>query len=206
MQVSIVVCCYNEELLIERCIRSLLSQKTSFDIEIIVVDDCSTDATPKILKKFESEVKVLRNSKNLGIGGASQKGLEAARGQFFVRVDGDDYVSEYFIQILMLAILDEVLGRVAVCCDYYIVSEGGKRIGYVSAIERPLACGVLYNRDALLSIGGYNVAMRLFEDKCLRERFEKEFSVINIPIPLYRYRAHGGNSTGEATVLNHISN
>lgn len=201
MKISVILCCFNEEKYIERALRSVLSQKCEVDYEVIIIDDCSTDSTPRILRHFEDRVRIFTNTKNMGIGYSSQKGVELSQGHYFVRVDGDDYVSEYFVQILYMAITEGK--HAAVSSDYYIVDEFGSKLFYGSAVTNPIACGVIYNKDLLISIGGYEKALALYEDKDLRRRFTAKYPIINLPIPLYRYRAHKDNSTGKQSVLSH---
>lgn len=88
MRVSILIPVYNQEKLIERCINSIPKRD---DIEIIVVDDCSTDNTLKVLEKFDN-IKVIKNDKNLGIGLTRNKLLDNASGEYVFFLDSDDYL------------------------------------------------------------------------------------------------------------------
>lgn len=98
IKVSIIVPAYNVEGYIEDCLNSLINQ-TLKEIEIIVVNDESTDSTPKIIEKFaqkDSRIKVI-NQKNQGLSGARNSGLKIAQGEYIGFVDSDDYVDlDYF--------------------------------------------------------------------------------------------------------------
>lgn len=203
MKITVLILAYNEEKFIERCLRSVFSQVTNFDYEVIVVNDASEDATAAILTKSPFPITVLTNEKNLGIGYSAGLGLQHSTGQYFVRIDGDDYVSEYLLQTLGICIVKRKVS--AVSCDYNITDSDSNVIGYGDSQKKPIACGVLYNKDALIEVGGYDASFRIYEDVELRERFSKVGKVINIPIPLYNYRAHGNNSTGLSKVLSHSS-
>lgn len=90
--VSILIPAYNEEAYIESCIKSISSQDTSFRYEIVVCDDCSTDATPQILERLDqiiSELRTITNDINRGIIKTCNRLIETARGKYFVRIDAD---------------------------------------------------------------------------------------------------------------------
>ena len=105
MLVSIVVPVYNAEAYIERCALSLLRQSYE-ELEIIFVDDCSTDAGPELLRKTiarfpERNVKILRQPKNTGSAMARQRGLDEASGDYVIQVDSDDCVKVDYIEKLV---------------------------------------------------------------------------------------------------------
>lgn len=101
MKISIVTTAYNIEAYIEKCLESLVGQ-TYEDIEIIVVNDCSTDKTMEIVGKFNDErIKVVNHEKNMGAGWARRTGIAAATGEYVITVDGDDWLSEDFIEKLV---------------------------------------------------------------------------------------------------------
>jgi glycosyltransferase involved in cell wall biosynthesis len=89
MTVSIVVTCFNLERYIGSAIDSALGQRHSPPIEIIVVDDCSTDSSAEIIRSF-GEVRYLRTARNAGVLLAMLDGIEAASGDIILLLDGDD--------------------------------------------------------------------------------------------------------------------
>jgi len=102
-KVSIIVPVYNGEKTVERTMDSLLKQ-TLKDIEIIVVDDGSTDNTPAILDKYAAEyekVKVI-HQQNAYVGAARNAGRKQAKGEYIAFIDADDTVSEDFYEKLYL--------------------------------------------------------------------------------------------------------
>lgn len=124
--VSIIIPVYNLENYISECLESLSMQKGE-DIEILIIDDGSTDNTPKLCdyySKIDSRIKVF-HLKNSGVSVARNRGLENAKGKWIWFIDGDDYVQSDSFEILKkyLAKLD---------CDalihggYYVVD--GKSI------------------------------------------------------------------------------
>jgi dolichol-phosphate mannosyltransferase len=93
VKLSIVVPCFNEAKTLERCIQSVLAiQDEALALEIIVVDDCSTDNSLKIAERLAEEspaVTVLRHAKNRGKGAALQTGFQHATGQIVAIQDAD---------------------------------------------------------------------------------------------------------------------
>lgn len=101
VKVSIVIPVYNAEDTIERCLDSLRRQ-TLKEIEIIAVDDGSTDKTPEILAEYaahDARIKVIRQE-NAYVGAARNNGLKYAKGEYVGFVDSDDWVSEDFYEQL----------------------------------------------------------------------------------------------------------
>ena len=93
MKVSIIVPVYNSERYINRCVDSLIAQTLS-DIEILLVDDGSSDSSSSICDEYankDNRIKVF-HQKNAGAGAARNTGLEQAQGEYIGFVDSDDYV------------------------------------------------------------------------------------------------------------------
>lgn len=100
--VSVIIPVYNVEEYIERCIRSLLNQ-TFKDIEMIFIDDCSTDSSIKILKKYakkDPRIKILCLEKNSGVAVTRNRGLEVASGEYLSFIDPDDAIDLNFYESL----------------------------------------------------------------------------------------------------------
>jgi len=195
LEISIIIPVYNREKYIGRCLRSLLTQSFGVkNFEMIVIDDGSTDDTKKILNAFKEDIKIITNEENIGLPASLNKGIKASRGKYIVRVDSDDYVNKDFLKILFLFLsLNEEYSAVA--CDYYLVDDDEKLIRRVNCDEQPIGCGIMFETKDLISIGLYNENFLLHEEKELRKRYEKKFSIKRIPLPLYRYRKHSNNMT-----------
>lgn len=105
--VSVVVPFYNIELYAKRCIESLLSQ-TYERYELVLIDDGSTDGTAEILDLYatDSRVRVL-HFENGGLSAARNRGVAVARGDYVSFVDGDDFVSPYYLEYLVGGIAEE---------------------------------------------------------------------------------------------------
>lgn len=93
MKLSIIMPCFNSEKTISRALHSILRQRVNFEYEILVINDGSTDSTREIVEKFCSsypQIRLLDNESNLGNAESFKRGLEAAQGDYFTVLDGDD--------------------------------------------------------------------------------------------------------------------
>jgi poly-beta-1,6-N-acetyl-D-glucosamine synthase len=107
LSISILVPCYNEEKTIRKCVLSWLNQSHPAD-EIIVVNDCSTDNTPKILEKFGDKITVVNLPKNTGNKSfAQEEGLAHVKTDIFVTTDADTVMDKYFIERVYNAFQDK---------------------------------------------------------------------------------------------------
>lgn len=100
--VSVIVPLYNTEVYIRRCLESLRNQ-TLQDMEIIVVNDASTDHSPEIVSammKEDKRIRMVSHEENRGLYHARLTGVEQAKGQYIGFVDSDDYVSRDFFREL----------------------------------------------------------------------------------------------------------
>lgn len=94
-KVSVIIPIYNVEKYIEECLKSVLNQ-TLKEIEIICINDETPDNSMKLVKKYaqkDKRIKIL-NEKNSGIGGARNKGLNVATGEYIYFLDSDDYIDK----------------------------------------------------------------------------------------------------------------
>ncbi|MBO4712070.1 glycosyltransferase family 2 protein [bacterium] len=105
-KISIIIPVYNVEKYLRECLDSCINQ-TLKDIEIICVDDYSTDNSFKILEEYQqndSRIKIFKQAENKKQGAARNKGLEVATGEYIWFVDSDDYIDTKACQILYDAI------------------------------------------------------------------------------------------------------
>lgn len=97
-KVSVIIPVYNVEKYLKRCLDSVLNQ-TLRDIEIICINDGSTDTSVQILEEYGTKIKVI-HSKNKGVSIARNTGLEVANGDFVAFLDSDDYIDADFYEKL----------------------------------------------------------------------------------------------------------
>jgi glycosyltransferase involved in cell wall biosynthesis len=199
--VSVIVPVYNQERYIGRCLRSLLQQTMSLErYEIVVVDDASTDRTSYALELFHDQIVRLRNPQNLGLPASLNRAIEAARGDYVVRVDSDDYVNSNFINILHF-FLDQNPDYDAVACDYLLVDDDEGVLKRADCGVEPIGCGIMFRRDHILDLGGYDESFLRHEERDFRLRFERQHRIGRLELPLYRYRRHEQNITNDTSEM-----
>ena len=114
-KISVIVPVYNVENYLSKCVESILAQ-TYKNIEIILVDDGSTDNSGKICDIFSQQddrIKVI-HKKNGGVSDARNMALDVATGNYLSFVDGDDFIAEDMLEVLYLNMLQNE-AQVAVC-------------------------------------------------------------------------------------------
>jgi len=195
-QVSVIISVHNQEKYVGRCIRSLLKQTFPVDdYELIVINDGSTDNSEDVLKPFTGDIRYFDNGKQLGLPASLNIGLKNARGQFIVRVDADDYVHWDYIKILSMHLqLNHDIDAIA--CDYLLVNDQQDILDQVNCMKEPIGCGIMFRLDQLIDIGLYDEDFLVREEEDLRIRFLKKYSISRVHLPLYRYRKHENNITG----------
>ncbi len=200
--VSIIITSYNYEKYLERAIRSCLDQSLSkTQYEIIVVNDCSTDNTEKILENYSNDIKVFNLKTNIGLAAARNFAVKKALGQFIIFLDADDYIQRDLLLIQKTFLTENNLLD-AVSVDYYLVDDRGTHLKHVNAEKFPIACGIMFRKDLLVDIGLYDESFRAREEEDLRIRFLKKYTIYNIILPLYRYRMHDNNLTKNEDEMN----
>ena len=118
-KVSIIIPTYNVEMFLDECLESIQRQ-TLQDIEIICVNDCSTDKSLDILRDYEAKdnrIVVIDLPRNIKQGGARNAGIKKARAPFLGFVDSDDWVSlDMYENLYTLAVTHDAE---MVCGDYF---------------------------------------------------------------------------------------
>lgn len=198
--ISLIILNYNRADYLDRALRSctdqILFNKKS---EILLLDDGSTDNSVLIAKSQKiPNLKIVKNKKNKGIGFSSNKALSIIKGQFFIRVDSDDYLNKHACE-LMSNILLENNDIAYVYCDHYKVDARGLVLEKVklntnSKIKNHGA-GIMFRKSAVKKVGGYNKDLKICEDYDLISRLNKKYNGFYLPMPLYRYFKHDQNIT-----------
>lgn len=126
-KISVIVAVYNTEKYLDRCIESLLNQ-TYKNMELVIVEDCSTDSSRKLLKKYKGNknIKVFYNRENRGLSYSRNYGLKKSTGDFIGYIDSDDYVEPDYYEKLMSSIKDNK-SDIAIC-DIKLVDEQTNKI------------------------------------------------------------------------------
>lgn len=157
--ISVIVPVYNTELYLDRCVQSIL-QQTYGNLEIILVDDGSTDRSSQICdhyEKIDKRIKVIHKA-NGGQSTARNMGLDLCTGEYVGFVDSDDWIAPTMYEKLLAACKDT--GSISVIgADE--VSESGKIIPK-RGLPEYVVSGETLLRSILLHQGGASVCLKLF--------------------------------------------
>lgn len=123
MKVSIIVPVYNAEKYLDRCVESIIKQ-TEEDIEILLIDDDSTDLSGRMCEEWakkDSRIRVF-HIENIGVSNARNQGIKYSNSPYIMFVDSDDWISEDMVETLIERIEDS--DSQAVFCNYITVKNG----------------------------------------------------------------------------------
>ncbi len=127
--VSILIPTYNRAAYLRIALESALAQ-TYPNIEVVVLDDASTDATPEVVRSFQEQDKrvlYVRNHLNRGLVANWRQGVEIAQGDFFCFLGDDDALEPAFVEALMRP-LQKDASLVLAFCDHWIMDAQGQRL------------------------------------------------------------------------------
>ena len=200
-RVSVIMPCFNGESFIGEAIESVLAQ-TYHDMELVIVDDGSTDRSLEIIRSFGNAVRVFTQS-NRGPSAARNKGIKEASGEFIAYLDADDYWEPRFAECMVTALTNST-AVLAYCGWQNIVPDGksappfippeyeneGKLIALLSNASLWPIHATLTRRDVLLEIGGFNEELPACEDYDLWLRLTATHPIIRVEQVLSYYRHH----------------
>jgi len=199
-RVSAVIPVHNRRDTVGRAIRSALAQ-THRDLEVIVVDDASTDGTPEAVKQAGGRrVRLLRHERNRGPSAARNTGIAAATGEFVAFLDSDDEWDAAKVERQLAALRARSAGGqgdwAAVYCGFRFERAGratatiptleGRFPAELLAMAAPVAAGstLLVRRAALDEVGGFDAGLRRQEDIDVLLRLFRRHRVAVVPEPL----------------------
>jgi glycosyltransferase involved in cell wall biosynthesis len=202
--VSIIIPTYNYGRFLRDAIDSALAQ-TYPPIEIIVVDDGSTDDTPQVLAEYGECIRVIRQN-NRGVAAARNRGIAAANGDYLVFLDSDDILKPHSLELeIARFIADPALGLVH--CATESVDGDGKLLsisqtgmeGWVATellrLDRQVIAapgsGIMVPRRVAEEVGGYDETLQPSEDWDFCYRIAVRYRVGYVSEPLLKYRLHG---------------
>ncbi|NHC12723.1 glycosyltransferase [Motilibacter deserti] len=197
--VSVLLAVYNGERYVAAAVESVLAQ-TYGRLELIVIDDGSTDGTLAILKGFEDPRVRLVSRENRGLVTTLAEAASLARGTYLARMDADD-LSRRDRLARQVQFLESHPDVVLVGSDYTLIDEHGSPVHVTSFLAHPHdlktaqvvgnqfghGC-VLMRADAYAAVGGYDTGLPQAEDMDLWSRLSHVGEVANLPEPLYAYR------------------
>jgi len=204
---SVIIPLYNKEAEIGRTIRSVLAQ-TLQPLEIVVVDDGSTDRSREVVESLHSPLIRLYVQQNAGSAAARNKAIELSRGEFIAMIDADDeWTPDYLAQMDRLIHLYPDAG--GYCSGFDIVSDDG-----IFAGDTPQREGIIgnYFREAMTryvcitsattirrrvfnEVGGFPEGMRMGQDSYMWIKLARSYKVVFTPLRLCRYNRIAQNRT-----------
>ena len=206
-RVSVIMATFNGAAFVRQSISSLLAQTFS-DFEIIVVDDCSTDATPDILRSItDPRLRVLRNERNLNVVESRNRCFASVTGDYVAMLDHDD-ISRPTRLAKQVAYLDSHPGTVLIGTAAHTLKNGriaGPRlpgatspalIGWLLLVANPLVCSsVMFRAEAARKLQPFMRADYTFaDDYDLYHRLKGFGAIARIDEPLTLYRLHAMNT------------
>jgi glycosyltransferase involved in cell wall biosynthesis len=202
-EVSVVIPVYNGEKYLAATVESALGQ-VGQEVEVIVVDDGSTDGTPSVLDRLRDRVRGVRQP-NQGVAAARNTGIGMARGKYVAFLDADDvWLAEKLKR--QRAYFDQNPRLGAVGAGYYvtdeklaILSQYVPSVCHASSMLLGESNGGLFSSTLLVptavleQVGGFDVNLSTSADWDFVTRVAMQFEVAAVPEPLVLYRLHGAN-------------
>ena len=220
--VSIIIPVYNVEKYLKKCLDSVINQ-TYKNIEIIIINDGSTDNSLKICQNYEkkySNIKVI-NQNNQGLSAARNKGIDESKGKYITFIDSDDYYDLDAVEKFYILATEK--NADLVCCGTYCENENGKyylkhclseekEYDNYEALETmllskgidPSACNKFYKKKLFnkikFPIGEY------YEDLSIMYKivFESK-KIVHMGMPKYHYIIRSGSITHRKFELKHLN-
>lgn len=174
--VSVVIPIYNVQNYIGRCIESIQNQSFQ-NLEILLVNDGSKDNSRKICAAYadkDNRIKII-DKENGGLSDARNVGINAAKGKYIVLVDGDDYLKEEYVEVLLEKAIQT--GAEVTMCSFDVVNDDGILIKNEKLSEVNLLTTGREVLDHILTSYGYKYVVawnKMYSAKVLKEHlFDK---------------------------------
>lgn len=206
-KISVLMSAYNSEKYIAEAIESILNQ-TFKDFEFIIINDGSTDKTPKIIEKYaksDKRIKFIDNEKNAGIVAALNQGLNFCRGEYIARMDSDDIsLPTRFAKQVKYMDQHPECGACSTWAEKFGPNITKDRIlTYMPTVklldfliygDKVLNPGSMVRRSVLVDNNiKYNPAYKYAEDYAFWAEVCKYAEIHNLQEVLLKYRWHDGN-------------
>ena len=206
-KVSIIIPTFNGQEFLKETIDSALKQ-THCNTKVVVIDDCSTDATLDVLRTYEGKLDLIKNDQNLGLTKTFNKVLNLIESDYFILLGHDDVLPENHIKLLLTEFTTKEVA--AVHCNSILINKKGKtgnlvrndekqkreRVMFHLSIDNFInSCGMMHRTDVFKRAGGWDESFRnygewLYYIKVLR------YGIIKYTTKsISKYRRHDTNIT-----------
>jgi glycosyltransferase involved in cell wall biosynthesis len=205
--ITVLMPAYNAGQYIGEAIDSVL-QQTFSDFELLIVNDGSTDDTENIIKAFRDSRIIVVNQENQGVAGALNNGLKIAKADYIARFDADDICMPQRLQVqydFLSAHPEYIITGADVdyidMYDEFVFSYNSsfytnEEIQVNKLKECPfIHSNVLFKKDAVLNVGGYNIHAHTFEDHLLWKKMLATGKGCNLPQKLLKVRLNPNSVT-----------
>ena len=223
-KLSIIMTAYNVADYVSSAIDSVIAQ-TNRDFNLIIVDDCSTDQTEKIIRSYEKNydwISVVCHKQNSGVSAARNTGLKKADGEFVTFIDGDDWIEPNYVEHFLSEFNDHDVDMVT--CGFFNETENGKVknkvakrkksiVGREEAVKQIIkmtgtVMGYTWNKAYIRSIIvqnklSFQTDLDLMEDQVFNVEYAtvaRKFYFDNLP--LYHYVSRKGSITQKFAMEN----
>lgn len=202
---TVLMSVHNGAEYLRAAMESVLAQTFS-DFEFLIIDDASTDESAAIVESFgDARIRLLRQAENIGLTRCLNFGLGQARGEFVARQDADDLSDPARLarQVEYLTTHPEVM---LVGTEGWLVDAAGHRtgrrtlahetagIGWMALTINPyLHTAVMFRREPVLALGGYDESFVVCQDYELWLRIIRQSPVANLAEPLVTVREHSSS-------------
>jgi glycosyltransferase involved in cell wall biosynthesis len=178
---TIIIPCYNTQNYLERCIESIINQNYN-DFELILIDDCSTDDTLKIIKTYAIKynfIKYIENKKNMGAGYSRNEALKIVHTKYVTFIDSDDFIDNNYLEEHMKNIKKE--NADISICDIKVIYESN------GTFEISECCDKAFNKKNIILSGlAASPCNKIFKKELFNENLFAE-GIINEDIPAVIY-------------------
>jgi glycosyltransferase involved in cell wall biosynthesis len=209
--ISVVIPCFNQAQFLDESIESVRAQ-THSSKELIVIDDGSTDSSARVASRYP-DVKLVRQS-NMGLAAARNSGIKASSGDYLVFLDADDYLEPNALAAGLSCLIKHpecafAWGRYRIRdAQGEVYEPGWNRDQHNDAYAR-LLCGnhiamhatVMYKRDTLELIGGFDARLPACEDYDVYLRITRRFPIVGHENVVAEYRRHGNNMSLDSPMM-----
>lgn len=201
-KVSVIICTYNREKLLPRAIDSVLSQSLK-DLELIIIDDASTDKTEDLISlyiKKDKRIKYFKNDYNLGISKSRNRGCSLARGNYIAMLDSDDWWLYRDKLLRQIELLDSRprLGLVGTGIVLYDENNNFIKEDIFECSDKKIRKNILsknqfaqsssvFRKEAYLNANGYREDLLVCQDLALWLKIGTRYELANLKDALTAY-------------------
>jgi glycosyltransferase involved in cell wall biosynthesis len=208
--VSVIIPCYNGEAFLKDAVESALAQ-TYDRVEIVVVDDGSTDGSAEIARKFP--VRYVRRP-NRGLTASRNLGIRESLGSYIIFLDADDRLKPDAVES-GLRILSQRPECAMAVGDHLFISEDGSHLAdsqkdciaalhYEALLKSnfiEMISSVVFRRSVLDAVGGFDTGLRVAEDYELYLRIARVYPICCHPAVVAEYRMHHSNVSHNSELM-----